>query len=77
MIAEESLRSALDRLAVADDVVGGARDRERHAEGDGAFIADVLGPLAPGHGRLQWIEMTPPNVARGSQLLNLGSEAGP
>ena len=61
VMTEESLMSALRRFARQDDVVEGAR----------TFIAELLDPLASGNQRRQWIEMTPPNVARGSQLLNL------
>lgn len=58
---EESLTKALRRFALAGDVVEGAR----------TFIAELLDPLASGRQRRQWIEMTPPNVARGNQLLDL------
>lgn len=63
IVDEPTLSKALTHLSAtfADDPLAAGRN----------FVHALLDPMASGAGATQWIEMTPPNVARGAELLRL------
>jgi hypothetical protein len=56
------LLEALDELGESSDQGEAAARR---------FVGRILDPLAEAAGAVRWIEMTPPNVTRGNQLLGI------
>ena len=58
-----SLVDALDRLSRSGP--------DTMLEGSRVFVHEILDPLADAAGARFWVEMTPPNVSRGDELLRL------
>jgi hypothetical protein len=63
ILERESLVDALDRLSRAGP--------DTLLESSRVFIHQILDPLAHAADAETWVEMTPPNVARGGELLHL------
>ena len=63
IIERDSLDEALDRLSRAS--------RDQLLESSREFVHQILDPLADAAGAETWVEMTPPNVAHGDELLRL------
>jgi hypothetical protein len=63
VFSEATLNTAVDRLA--------ANEADGRLPAAQAFVAELLGGLSSSVDAVQWIEMTPPNVARGRQLTEL------
>ena len=63
ILGRDSLIDAVDRLSRSG--------QDTILEGSRAFVHQILDPLADEEGAKTWVEMTPPNVARGDELLHL------
>ena len=63
VLERDSLIDAVDRLSRSG--------QDTILEGSRVFVHQILDPLADDAGAKTWVEMTPPNVARGDELLRL------